>query len=247
MNAGIWKPHSMEVGQVLSWPIGGVVFHARHTGAEWQVARQVSGASAEIVWKRWSTGAEERIVEPVPVMSDRSLIVRPEAPVFLAPGHTALFYVSVPLWVRLSAGRDRLITLCDEPTMILSSIWYGEPTMGELCYSLRTRARREDKGAPESQGHRATCRVTMINHAAQPIEFLRLCLPARHLNTYCGSEHLWTDDVSVTMESATLNRVRITGRPADAATGTPAGPARDAMPGTHVLQRSFQTLRNLLG
>ncbi len=243
-----WKPKPLNSGQTLCLPIGDAVFHVRHTGYEWQVARQIANESTQaMVWKRVAAGDEEHTLEPVPVMPDRAVIVRPEAPIHLPPGRAALFYVSIPLWVRLTAGADRALTLCDDPCVTLSSIWYGEPTAGQLCYSLRTRARRDDAGDAANQPHRAVCKVTMRNEAAKSIEFVRLCLPAQQLNTYMAPDHLWTDDVSVIFESETMNRVRITGRPAEASSDTPAGPAREVPPSGHYVQRSFGALRSLFG
>ncbi len=249
MTPELWQPHEIKTGRTLSWKIGEAIFHVRHTGPEWQVARQaIRTPDNAIVWKRWTTGTETRIVEPVPVMPDRSVIVRPEAPIHLAPGHTALFYVSVPLWVRLIGGAQRERILCDEPAIILSSIWYGEPTGGELCYSLRTRARRDDVGeAAGDDTHRAVCKLTMRNAAVNPIEFQRLCLPAEHLHVYRAPRHLWTDSVTVVYESETLNRVTIAGRPAEATGDEPLGPARKPTSEGHLLQRSFGALKSFFG
>lgn len=248
MKPDDWKPTTLAPGQSLAWTLGNATFHIRHTDHEWQVARQATGEPDDaIVWKRWATDNDDHTVEPVPVMPDRPVIVRPEAPIHLAPGHSALFYVSIPLWFRLTAGANRGVTLCDEPSVILSSIWYGEPTGGQLCYSLRTRARRDDAGDASGQPHRAVCKVTMRNDAADAIEFVRLSLPAQHLNIYMAPGHPWTDEVSVSFESDTLTRVRVSGRPAEAPDQPPAGPARETPPAGHYLQRSFGALRSLFG
>ncbi len=250
MKESPWRTYTLKPEQSLSWNMGEAVLRVRCNDTELHVARQdITASGKDPLWKRWATGtgSGEVALELLPAAPDRSLIVRPEAPVHLAPGHNALFYVSIPVWLRLISGPGRKLAVCDEPSVTLSSIWHGEPTGGELCYSLRTRARRENSDLPDSQAHRAVCKVNMRNKTAQAVEFQRLCLPVRHLNIYPGTDHLWTDEVTVEYENETLNRVRITGRPAEASDEKPLGLARDTAPEGHILQRSFSALRTIFG
>lgn len=240
-----WKPYPLASDETLSWEIGEALLRARHTAHEWQIARQDIGAANDaITWKRFTTGTEEQILEPLPRMPDLSVIVRPEEPIHLAPEHSAVFYVSIPLWIQLTAGKDRSLILCDEPLVNLSKLWFGEPTDGELCYSLKTRARRDDNQTDEA--HRAVCKVTMRNASGTMVDFERLCLPAKHLNVYRSPHALRGDDVTVIYGKDAINQVRIHGRPAEATDDPPLGTAREKAPSGKILQRGFGMLRSFL-
>ncbi len=240
-----WKPYPLATDESLSWTIGDFVIQVRHTAHEWQIARQdITTPDDSVSWKRFTSGTEERIVEPVPVMPDLSVIVRPEAPIHLAPEHEAVFYVSIPLWLQLTAGSDRSLILSDEPLVNLSKTWFGEPTNGELCYSLRTRARRDNDDDASTTASRAVSKVVMRNASSRMLEFERLCLPAKHLKVYRSSKQLRADDVTLVYGKDAVNQIRIKGRPAEVEADTaPLGNAREELTSGHLLQRGFGKLR----
>jgi len=147
-------------------------------------------------WGRWIIGKKDT-VRLVPVMPDRPIVVRPELPVNIPKNHEALFFVSVPFWVRICAGKSEPLELCEEPTIILSNIWYGDTMSGELCYSLKTRARREITDS-QSQPYRAICPVKIKNSASTQLEVHRFCVDVGHLNIYDGSKQPWANTVEIT-------------------------------------------------
>ncbi len=244
-----WRSHSLTTDELLSWTIGDFVIQVRHTAHEWQFSRRpLNDSDASVSWKRFTTGSEEPILQPVPVMPDLSVIVRPEAPIHLAPGHEAVFFVSIPLWLRLTAGNDASLVLCDDPLVNLSKTWFGEPVNGELCYSLRTRARRENDVDKAKIASRAVSEVVMRNEADHMLEFERLCLPAKHLNVYRAANQLRADHVTVVYGKNSQSQVRIKGRPTEIPADTPPlGKAREEVAsGGHILQRNFGRLRTFL-
>lgn len=205
----VWKPSRIDKGQCLHWQVGPLRLWVQRTDVEWQLAFErkpeeedglaagvPSEITAELDWKRWAAGEESNVVQIVPVMPDRPLIVRPESPLKIPEGNHALFYVTVPVWVRVTVGEAQQVSLCEEPTAILSHSWFGEPIAGELCYSLRTTARRtlETLG---NRPNRAICPVHIKNDATGQLDFQRLCVRVSHLNCYAGKEHLWTSEVDV--------------------------------------------------
>ena len=108
-----------------------------------------------------------------------------------------MFYVTIPVWVRVAVGEHAQVTLCEEPTVILSHSWFGAPTAGELCYSLRTSARRT-LDTLGRRPHGAVCPVRVQNDAATQLDFQRLCVQTNHLKIYAGRDHMWTNEVKVT-------------------------------------------------
>jgi hypothetical protein len=170
-------------------------------------------------WSRWIVGSareialpgqvipdedlisrvESEVIQLIPVMPVRSVVVRPEVPVKIPTDKEALFFVSIPIWIRVTAGADQVI-LCEEPSLILSNIWFGDPMSGELCYSLRSRARRYSLPNRDSDPlpNRAVCPVQIRNAAPVQLDVERFCVPVEHLRIYAGQKQLWTNNIHIT-------------------------------------------------
>ena len=67
---------------------------------------------------------------------------------------------------------------------------------GELCYSLKTRARRKIDGT-EIQSWRAICPVKIKNSATTQLEVQRICVDSSYLNIYECSKQPWADTVEI--------------------------------------------------
>ena len=153
-------------------------------------------ADSSLDWKRWVVGESSDTISIVPVMPDRPVVVRPEVPVKIPEGHEALFFLSIPVWVKIVVNNAKEIVLCQEPSILLSNTWFGDPMNGELCYSLRTKARREIVGAA-AKPHRAACPVRILNTTKAQLDVDRFCVHVEHLNTYRGTNRLWTNEVCI--------------------------------------------------
>lgn len=249
MPDDIWSVYEMTVGGHRRWPVGDAVFHVRRDENEWRVGRQPApNSEVEPSWKRWPAGDDWTEARLAPIMPDRPVVARPESPLQLAPGCEAVFYVSIPVWVRLSVGRDDGdVVLLEAPTVVLSNIWFGEPTEGELCYSLKTRMRRTDTTDSSENPHRALCKVRMINGMTDPVDFQRLCLQVKHLSVYRSPSHLWTDSVNVTYERKRdqVVRVAFVGKPDEiAGDASCLSKARTPPPSGHFLQKGMGVVKS---
>ena len=111
----------------------------------------------------------------------------------------ALFYVSFPIWLKIEAGDDQLIELCDVPSAVRSNTWFGDTMEGELCYSLMTRARRqiEDTDHPV---YKALCPVRIRNASEDRLDVERFCLHVEHLSLFQSTHLLWTNEVTITFQ-----------------------------------------------
>ena len=216
IDTALWQPHHIEQGQCLEAQAGPLDIWLRRKGDELHIAvvrrtaskylnrsaapRTTAGDEpAGLDWSRWVCGPDCEQVLLVPVTPDRPVVVRPELPVKIPPGREALFFVGIPMWVRIMAGDAQMVQLCEQPAVILSNIWFGDPTSGDLCYSLRTRARR-DISNWQTEPHRAVCPVTISNSANTQLDVERLCVHAVHLSVFPGASRLWTNRVRITFK-----------------------------------------------
>ena len=150
-------------------------------------------------WKRWVVGEKSNTISILPIMPDRPVVVRPEVPVKIPEGHEALFFVSIPVWVKIVVDNTKETVLCEEPSIILSNIWFGDPMSGELCYSLRSRARRQIVDS-EAKPHKAICPVRIKNVAQSQLNVDRFCVNVEYLKIYKGQKQLWTNEVHITFQ-----------------------------------------------
>jgi len=220
-SMGAWDPIELRTEDCRRWRLGPARVCVRRTDAEWHVAvvyeaesadEDVTGGDRVVVeacepppegleWRRWVAAEDGGVVQVTPMMPDRAVVVRPEQPISIPSGAKAQFFVSIPVWLRISAGPGKATTLSDLPTAILSNIWFGDPMSGELCYSLKTRARRTFDAADT----RANCALSPLlieNAASEQLPFERLCIRAEHLAVYPGESQLWTNAVTVKSRGA---------------------------------------------
>jgi hypothetical protein len=212
MDMELWQPHRIGHGQCLEAQVGPLQIWLRRKGDELHIAVERQTDSEDLTniivpklldgeepagldWGRWVYDKCKEIVL-TPVTPDRPVVVRPEVPVKIPPGQQALFFVSIPLWIRISVGDGDRIQLCEKPSVKLSNIWFGDPMSGDLCYSLRSRARREISDS-QVEPHRAVCPVTIRNTAINQVEIERFCLDVEHLSICLGVSRLWTNGVQI--------------------------------------------------
>ena len=172
---------------------------------------------------------------------------RPALALKVPAGRDALFFISIPVWVRVTAGSPEGITLCELPSMVLSNTWFGEPTAGELCYALRTRAVRSLEEV-ETRAYTAVCPITVSNQAPKELNFERLCVRVENLSVYQGADRLWTNQLEVRFQGEEQSSQVTIGREAPKFAGEPVKvcEARQQADKT-LLAQSFSVLRSLTG
>jgi hypothetical protein len=167
---------------------------------ETRVFEPIKGSEPEdLDWGRWVVSTNADTIKLIPLTPDRPLVVRPEVPLKIPTNHEALFFVSFPIWVRIVAGKSKQLNLYEVPSVVLSNIWFGDPMSGELCYSLRSRARRKINDS-EPSPHRVICPVRIRNSSTKQLNVERFCVHVEHLKIYDGSEKLWTNEISITFK-----------------------------------------------
>lgn len=201
----------------------------------------------DLSFNRWVVGQEASTVQFLPAMPDRSIVVRPAVPLKVPAGKDALFFLSIPVCVRVLAQPPEGIILCELPSLILSNTWFGEPTSGELCYALRTRAMRSLEEL-EKRPYTAVCPVSIRNRAPKELNFERLCVRVEYLNVYRGRDRLWTNELEVRYQGDEHSSQVTIGKGAPEFAEDPIRmcDAREPVEKT-ILKQSFSFLRSLTG
>jgi len=241
--------------------IGPLSIWLRYTHREWQVASETGGderrsrpltavrgkrAAAAREWARWPTETADMSVRLGPVLPDRPTLVKPDSSLSMLAGSSALFFVGVPVNVRVLVG-PKETPLCDIPTVTLSNTWFGDPVSGELSYALKTRALRELSDA-EPRPNVATCPLAVKNSSSSMLHFDRFNLHVEHLEIFLGQSRLWTNRVAVTFRGEDqMSQVNISRAPREIETITaklaePRSPAERSF-----VKKSFGVLKNLAG
>jgi len=86
------------------------------------------------------------------------------------------------------------------PTVELSGTWFGTSEEGELCYSLRTRARRRFDDLPP-EPHRCICPVLLKNAGTVELPFQKMCLRVDHVALFRSPSRLWASEVHYTFRA----------------------------------------------
>lgn len=239
-----WDPVSFKPGDVRYWQVGPSKLWVQRTPDEWKtyIERDPQSPNVEVWaspdesapndrWTRWAAVENEYDVRVLPVLPERPVIVRPESPFMFTPGSDLTFFISIPVWLKIVTGAEPKRFLCEEPTVILSNSFFGEPTTGQLGYALKTTARRNREDL-RKQPHLAACPIHIRNVSPNTVAFERLCVHTRHLHVLQGADRLWTSLLDLTFKGdAGLQQFAYPENTVDAAGETTRlTPAREAAP-----------------
>lgn len=260
--AELWEPAAFKENALYRCDFSTLTVWLKRSGEDWYLAsrksdketppsplREIKGRRIpkDLNFSRWVVGSDLSTVQFIPAMPDRSIVVRPAAALKVPAGRDALFFTSIPVWIRVTAGSPEGITLCELPSLILSNTWFGEPTAGELCYALRTRAVRTLEEI-ETRAYSAVCPITVRNRAPKELSFERLCVQVEHLSVYQGPDRLWTNELEVRFQGEEQSSQITIGREAPGFAEQPTKVCDARQPAEKTLLRqSFSVLRSLTG
>ncbi len=142
-------------------------------------------------WQRWISGDNEPIINLKPAMPDRPVIIRPEISVTILPGQLCTLFMEIPVFVKISAGKDNL-DLCEVPSVILSNSWLGSQIEGTQCYSIRTPAQKSHEAAGKYP-NQVICPIEVKNRSDEKLNFDHLCVQVEYLDIYQGDNHMWSN------------------------------------------------------
>ncbi len=216
-QAGWWGKFSVTLGQTFLWEIGPLKLAVQRLVNEWQIAYEQDDAQIEEFngWRqdaavvdfdpsdyanveRYTFNKTETALRILPALADRSVVVRPQTPFYVAAGEETAMFVSTPLWIRVEVGNPPQL-LQEIPIRRPSDTWLGPSTMvGELCYASRTHGRLNFENLPH-QSYRAITQVIIGNQSGTTLPVERLSLPVPYLSLFASADGLlWTEVVTMT-------------------------------------------------
>lgn len=253
-----YSPVTVNPDAQTYWEAGSLQAWALHSLHEWRLAtvRQEEKAAIRTSpdeplpdrpsWKRWAFSDENAEISAVPAMPDKPLVVRPDSPIRIPRGNQVTFFVSVPIWLRFYVGTGKKrVMLTEEPTVVLSKTWFGDPTIGELCYALRTGASRTLDGI-KLGAHRCVCPILIKNSSDHELDFEKLCIRTPHVNIFQGDTRLWSEEIRVSFRGKDQgSEISFSSSPPSfERVGEKAGEAREIAPKSFI-RRSFDSLMML--
>ncbi len=211
----IWWGHfSPGADEVLHWSVGPVECSVWRRAKEWQVSYSSGDWPDDLP----SSGVLRRggVFDPglgnvqrhvfvrteasltmEPTLADRPVVIRSAIPIMIPPGQQVRFYVSTPLWLKISVHGQHY-PLLETATIRLSDTWFGPSTMeGELCYATTTNGRLSLDDLPV-RAHRAITPVQIRNQGEKPFRLEKLSLPVPFLTLFDTRDHgLWTQELTL--------------------------------------------------
>ncbi len=126
-----WGSFLIEEEQSRFFKIGQLVTCVDRFNHQWHITTYHEG---EQPFKTFAAQTSNTI-SLKPVLPDRALLSLLDRPCYIPLGETLQVYISVPLWIQISAGHPS--TVLDEfATETLADTWFGKSTRaGELCYN----------------------------------------------------------------------------------------------------------------
>lgn len=204
----MWEKTEFTFGDCLFWQMGPLQLWVRRIDGEWQTAIERVPESAPFVsaqrcdppdgasWTRWAAHPDDVTFQLRPIMPDRPVIVRPESAFSFPPQSDLMFYVSIPVAIQMCTGSVAEVPLMEVPSVVLSNSWFGEPVHGQLCYALKTTARRTLDDLRVSP-HLVACPIHIQNRSGTVLAFERLCLQTQHMAIFQDQRRLWTNQVGI--------------------------------------------------
>ena len=258
----MWGALDISPQGCLRTRCGDLIVYIRRVDDEWLFSHSLepeeSGESAvsavpqealpvDLDWLRL-VSARDEILELVPALPDRPLVIRPETRISIFTGRYALFYVAIPVWLRFVAvrGKER-IDVIDVPTRTLSNTWFGDPANGELCYSLDAPLKRNHDQLGKGLST-VVCSLVVRNGSEEKLNFERICVHVENLSVFESQGELWTNEIKVLFKgSDQISQISIQRAPPELAEKPRKLTAPRLDPSKNVLKRSFTLFRQFTG
>ena len=204
----VWEPVEIPQKRCALWRFPMRSIWVERIETEWHVLtlpepRRNAGALYRIVsraqkpisshWRHY-LHRDSGTMQPFPVLPDRPIVLRPDRALTLLPGQSTIFFLEIPVWFRLSASGYRPARIFEEPLMVLTRTWFGDPVNGELCWGLATRLHHSIDSVEPTADH-AVCPLMIENDSETDLEFQKICLHVENLNIFRGKRLLWTNSL----------------------------------------------------
>jgi hypothetical protein len=249
VTLGPWGLHEILEGEDLQLQVGPLALQLARESGEIRVAatRGDEDRDDESDWTRWAPADWRGELALTPALPDRTVIVQPENAFWLLAGAEARIYVRIPLFVRIDALGARRTHLTTIPAVELSDTWWGTLEEGELCYWIRTAARRRITN--ERVVHLAICPLQLVNHSSDDLNVDKIALRVEYLSLHADSDgSIWSSETRVRyLGESEGSRLQVSGdSPAEAPEAELMTPARARM-AKGLTARTFARLKSIQG
>ena len=223
LQKNIWGEFFLNDQEIKVWQIGSAILWMKKVEKEFWIAvkhldetkpipKDAVDQIEELIWSRWQLPQQASAFHLIPSFPDRSVVVKPEHPFYIAQKAKAIIYIRVPLWIRVSANKDKTILITDVPTVVLSKTWFGDFIDGELCYWITSGA-QQSFDLKLSKPFQAICEVNIHNDSSDILFVEKICLRVRNLTVFEKDQRYFSDQVSLTFKGMqTGSEIRMSGK-----------------------------------
>jgi len=193
-----WGSFLIEEDQSRFFKIGNLVTCVDRFNQKWHITTYHEG---EQPFKTFAAQATNEITLK-PILPNRALLSLLDRPCYIPVGETLLIYISVPLWIQISAGNPPT-TLDEFATETLADTWFGKNTLvGELCYDNPIHGSPRLEDLPHDATH-AIIPVSIENRSRETLLLHELKIPLSYLSIYSDQQNrLWTEQLHMYQEDS---------------------------------------------
>jgi len=214
-NLQFWIQREMPADKVCLWRLGNLRLWILREDSEWALAEE-NGEShlidctfvppdvtpQNVEWKIFAFDRIHRNFFLEPHVPDRPVVLRPDFPVTLPPGESALYFARIPIHVQFkviktTGTQEEPILLSQIASYRMSDTWFGSPEEGEFCYAARMTARRNLDDLEAAPNH-LVVPLELHNESRIDLRFEKVCLRLQYSDIFAGRMHLWGNRVKVT-------------------------------------------------
>ncbi|MGK0236768.1 MAG: hypothetical protein ACI92G_000224 [Candidatus Pelagisphaera sp.] len=208
-----WLSIPLRENEAAVWSAENLTVYAQRVSGDWmlardesdearpeQQARTISSVPLGLDWKRWALNKRANEIRFWPSFPDKPLVVKTKIPVILPPKTSVELYVNIPIWLEISVAQDDTLYTLDTVTPTrLSNTWYGTLFEGQLCYAIKSRARRALEDL-DDEPLRAACLFKIHNRSEDSLPVDKIRILTEHLSLYQTLERLGTNSVEVNFQ-----------------------------------------------
>ena len=254
----MWQKYKFEENRIYTAKIGFTRFWVEKQQKIWRITHRneetqnpslderfekISSLPEDISWDQFIAD-KHSMLQLAPSLPDRPVVVKPETPFTIMSGTNLDIYIKIPLWIWFYSSSIKTENLLLEViTTELSSTWFGDPTNGELAYSLQSgiiQNLTEITTAP----HEAICPIKIHNESLSTLQFQRLSIDVTRLNIYANQNLTCTNEVKVRFRGEENTEVQIVQSVPSFQEGLKLiGNARN-LPDKNLLRKSFYFIKS---
>ena len=186
----------------------------RHSSEKLLTIVEKTDSTEDFEWSRIISSIKSEKIAVYPAVPERAVVVQSPDEIIIPEKQSAVFYIEIPLVLRLKIKSKPDIFLADIHSGFFSNTWYGDITGGILSYSLNTVIC--SNVFPEISPSSAISRITVSNRSGSPVKFRKIAVYVQNMNIYDSADNmLWTDDSSIIFSGNNEIKIGIDKKPGE--------------------------------